>query len=97
MRVERASRCKIDFDVKLHICIIASYKQKFLSLLNKVTKLVGWLVVRVRPIFLMWDVGLWGEYPRWGSFEGIPARIYMSFGENHGKLRTARLTSATGV
>ena len=32
-----------------------------------------------------------------GLFYVILARIYASFGENHGKLRTARLTSATGV
>ena len=43
------------------------------------------------------DLGLWVGCPPWGSFYGILARIYASFGENHGKLRTARSTSATGV
>ena len=32
-----------------------------------------------------------------GSFYGILARIYASFGENHEKLRTARSTSSTRV
>ena len=34
-----------------------------------------------------------GECPPWSSFQGILARIYVSFG----KFRTARSTSATGV
>ena len=38
-----------------------------------------------------------GAYPKWRSFWGILGRIYTSFGENHGKLRTARSISATGV
>ena len=28
-----------------------------------------------------------GECPPWSSFQGILARIYVSFRENHGKLR----------
>ena len=32
-----------------------------------------------------------------GSFEGILARIYTSFEENHRKLRTAKSTSVIGV
>ena len=43
------------------------------------------------------DIGLCVECPLWGSFKGILDRIYACFGENHGKLRTARLTSATGL
>ena len=43
------------------------------------------------------EPGLWVECPPWGSFYGILARINASFRENHEKLRTARLTSATGV
>ena len=33
---------------------------------------------------------------RGGSFWGILAGIYLSFGENHGKLRTTRSTTALG-
>ena len=56
---------------------------------------VGWLVVGVKSDCLPRDLGLQVECPPWGSLYGIVARIYASFGENHGKLRTARSTSAT--
>ena len=52
------------------------------------------LVVEIKPIDCMWNLGLWKECPPWESFYGVLVRIYSSFGENHGKLRTARLTSA---
>ena len=45
---------------------------------------------QVRP----WPMG--GECLPWGSFYGIPVRIYPSFRENLGKIRTARSTSVTG-
>ena len=56
----------------------------------------GWLVVGVKADCLTRDLGLWVECPSWGSFYRILARIYASFGENHGKLQTARSTSAIG-
>ena len=44
---------------------------------------------------LMGDLGLWVGCPRWRSFLGSLASVFASFGENHGKPRTARSTSAT--
>ena len=41
------------------------------------------------------NLGLWVKCPPWKFFSGIFARIYACFGENHGKLRTYRSTSAT--
>ena len=41
-------------------------------------------------------LGLCVGCPPWGSVKGILAFIYGSFGENHEKLQTARLTSTTG-
>ena len=38
-----------------------------------------------------------GGMPYEGVFLRDPSRIYASFGENHGKLRTARLTRVTGI
>ena len=57
--------------------------------------LVGWLVVGFNADCLTWDLGIWVECSPWESFYGILSRIYGSFGENHRKLRTTRLTSAT--
>ena len=48
----------------------------------------------LRLIVLMWDLGLQGECPPWENFWGILVRIYASFGENNGKHRTAKSTSA---
>ena len=46
---------------------------------------------RINAICPLVGPGPVGEHPRWeASFYGILARIYKSFGENHGKLRTAR-------
>ena len=53
-------------------------------------------VIGFRPIIRLWDLGLQGECPPWGSFSWILAGIYTSFRENHGKLRKAMLTSTTG-
>ena len=52
-------------------------------------------VVGVIADYLKRDLGSWVKCPPWGSFQEILARIYASFGENRGKLRTARSTSAT--
>ena len=57
----------------------------------------GCLVVGLRPTVRMWDLGLQGECPPLEVFYGILARIYSNFGENQGKLRTARSTSCTKV
>ena len=55
-----------------------------------------WLIgCRDKANYLTMDLGLWGECPSWGSLLGIIACIYASFGENHGKHRTARSTRAT--
>ena len=56
----------------------------------------GWLVVGFMADCLTRDLDQWVGWPPWGSFQGILARIYASFGENNGKLRTARSTNATG-
>ena len=40
-----------------------------------------WCGVGVKADFLKKDLG-----PPWGSFYGILAPIYASFGENHGKI-----------
>ena len=54
-----------------------------------------WLwVAGLRPIFPMWDLGLWGTVLRGGSVYGILVRIYVSFGVNHGG-RQARLEPGT--
>ena len=57
---------------------------------------IGWLVVGSKADSLTRDLGLWVDCPPWGVFLRDPSRIYACFGENHGKLRTARSTSATG-
>ena len=44
--------------------------------------------VQILSFLLLYE---WGQLPACG----ILARIYATFGENHGKLLTARLTSAT--
>ena len=53
--------------------------------------------VGVKPDCLKKDLGLWMGCLPWGSFYGFLARIYANFGENLGKLRTAKSRSATGV
>ena len=56
--------------------------------------MVGWLVVGIKPIVFLKDLGLRTRCPRWVFFKGL-ARIYVSFGENHGKLRKAITTRVT--
>ena len=63
-------------------------RQKILQYLE-----VGWLVVGFKANCF---IGWWVECPPWGVFKGILARTYACFGENHGKLRTAKSTSVTG-
>ena len=53
------------------------------------------MIVVFKADCLARDLGLWVKCPLWGSFQGILAHIYSSFRENHGKLRTARSSSAT--
>ena len=64
------------------LCVIADHSHE-----------ISWLVLRLRHIVFTRDLGLKRKCPLWGSFYGILARIYWSFGENHGKLRTPRWTS----
>ena len=66
------------------------FRRKFLN--GKVC----WLVVELTPNFLLCNLGLQGMWPPRGSFWGIIARIYANFGENHGKIRTARSSSVAG-
>ena len=54
----------------------------------------GWLFGGFMADCLTRDLGQWVGCPPWGSFSGIVARIYASFGENHEKLKTARSTRA---
>ena len=72
-------------------------KHVFLVSRALINKYIGWLAVGFKADCLKGDLGLWVGCPPLTSLEGILARIYASFGENHGKLRTARSTSATGV
>ena len=53
------------------------------------------MYVGLRPNVRFWDLNLQGECPPWAFIKGTLDRIYASFGENNGKLRTARPTSAT--
>ena len=61
----------------------------FYQSLSMIKHKVGWLVGGIKADCLTRDLGLEVECPPWGSFQGILARIYASFGENQGKLRTA--------
>ena len=55
---------------------------------------LGCRIKDICPLEGSWPVG---ECPRWRSFQGTLTRIYASFGESHGKLRTARSTGTTGI
>ena len=55
--------------------------------------LIGWLIVGLRPIVRLWDLGQQGECPPLGLSKG--SVFYSSFGENQGKLQTTKSTSTT--
>ena len=70
----------------------------FIFFSRKTTAFKGWLVgYRYESNCPLVGRGTIGGVPSvgGGSFLGILARIYASFGENHGKLRTVR--SISGV
>ena len=54
------------------------------------------MIAGISPVGYSSALGLLKECPPLESFKGILTRIYASFGENHGKPRTARSTSTTG-
>ena len=54
------------------------------------------LVLLLMSNYLQEGPGIKGGMPSVGVFAMDPSLIYANFGENHGKLGTARLTSATG-
>ena len=58
--------------------------------------LIGLLVVGFKADCLTRYVGLCVGCPPWGSFQGILAHMYASFGKEQGKLRTARLIRSIG-
>ena len=53
------------------------------------------VVVGFKANYYTKDLDLWVVYSPWGVFPSDPSRIHGSFGENHGKVQTARSTSAT--
>ena len=71
--------------LSIYLLVLNEQKLDFLS----------W-VVGLRPIVCMWDLSLQGIFPPWGIFLRDPSPYLSEFRRNHGKLRTARSTSATG-
>ena len=47
------------------------------------TEVISWLVVGFMADCLTRELGQWVGCPPLGSFQGILARIFASFGENH--------------
>ena len=47
----------------MYECIIYDYLR-----LVKIYDIDGWLVVGIRSIVRMWNLGVWGECPLYGSF-----------------------------